>query len=137
MSHGRVFADTSYWGTLILPSDPLHSLALATARQVAERGIVTTDEVLTELLNFFSSFGPSLRDTTARTVDDLYTDEQVLIIPQTRDTLRAGLNLYRARRDKAYSLTDCISMTAMRERSIVDILTHDRHFTQEGFTTLL
>lgn len=37
---------------------------------------------------------------------------------------------------KAYSLTDCISMEAMRQEGITDILTHDNHFTQEGFTIL-
>jgi predicted nucleic acid-binding protein len=39
--------------------------------------------------------------------------------------------------DKAYSLTDCISMNAMRERGLTDILTNDHHFTQEGFHILL
>jgi hypothetical protein len=47
------------------------------------------------------------------------------------------LTLYKARPDKGYSLTDCISMHAMRERGISDILTHDDHFRQEGFTVLL
>jgi predicted nucleic acid-binding protein len=37
----------------------------------------------------------------------------------------------------AESLTDCISMHAMRERNVSDILTHDDHFPQEGFTVLL
>jgi len=49
----------------------------------------------------------------------------------------AGLTLYKARPDTGYSLTDCISMHVMRERSISDILTHDEHFRQEGFTVLL
>ncbi len=30
-----------------------------------------------------------------------------------------------------------ISMEAMRQEGITDILTHDNHFTQEGFTELL
>ena len=36
-----------------------------------------------------------------------------------------------------YSLTDCISMETMRAEGIREILTHDNHFTQEGFTILL
>ncbi len=28
-------------------------------------------------------------------------------------------------------------MAAMREHNVTDVLTHDRHFTQEGFTILL
>jgi predicted nucleic acid-binding protein len=42
-----------------------------------------------------------------------------------------------ARPDKGYSLTDCVSMLVMRQEGITEILTHDIHFTQEGFTKLL
>jgi hypothetical protein len=36
-------------------------------------------------------------------------------------------------RSQAYSLTDCISMQVMRHEGLTDVLTNDRHFTQEGF----
>jgi predicted nucleic acid-binding protein len=49
----------------------------------------------------------------------------------------AGLSLYKARLDKGYSLTDCISMDGTRQEGISDILTLDIHFAQEGFTLLL
>lgn len=52
-------------------------------------------------------------------------------------TAMAGLDLYGARPDKGYSLTDCISMQTMRDRGIVEVLTHDHHFEQEGFVLLL
>ena len=48
-----------------------------------------------------------------------------------------GLTLYETRPDKGYSLTDCISMTTMRQESITEVLTHDDHFTREGFGKLL
>jgi predicted nucleic acid-binding protein len=44
---------------------------------------------------------------------------------------------YRQRRDKSYSLTDCASMLIMRQQNILDVLTFDRHFQQEGFNALL
>jgi predicted nucleic acid-binding protein len=44
-----------------------------------------------------------------------------------------GLKLYQQRLDKGYSLTDCISMNTMRKSGITEVLTHDLHFTQEGF----
>ena len=59
------------------------------------------------------------------------------VLPQTRQSLLRGLDLYKARSDKSYSLTDCISMVTMRERNITSVLTHDHHFAQEGFTVLL
>lgn len=39
--------------------------------------------------------------------------------------------------DKGYSLTDCISMNVMRAQGMAEVLTHDGHFAQEGFTILL
>jgi len=38
--------------------------------------------------------------------------------------------------DKGYSLTDCISMIVMKQRGIIEVLTHDKHFTQENFRIL-
>jgi uncharacterized protein len=61
----------------------------------------------------------------------------IAVLHQTRQSLLRGLDLYQARSDKSYSLTNCISMVTMRERNITHVLTHDRHFAQEGFTVLL
>jgi predicted nucleic acid-binding protein len=36
-----------------------------------------------------------------------------------------------------YSLTDCISMNAMRAEALTEVLTNDHHFEQEGFTVLM
>ncbi len=57
--------------------------------------------------------------------------------PQSRASFLSGLAFYEARPDKGYSLTDCISMETMRREGITEILTHDAHFAQEGFTLLL
>jgi hypothetical protein len=63
-------------------------------------------------------------------------NRSVRIVPQTTVSFSAGLTLYRARLDKGYSLTDCISMEAMRHEGITDVLTNDGHFEQEGFRAL-
>ena len=60
----------------------------------------------------------------------------ITIHRQSRATFLTGLALYEARPDKGYSLTDCISMETMRQEGITEILTHDNHFTQEGFAIL-
>ena len=61
----------------------------------------------------------------------------MIVRPQTHQSFLDGFALYKARPDKEYSLTDCISMEAMRAGGITEILTHDNHFTQEGFAILL
>jgi len=61
----------------------------------------------------------------------------VIVRPQSHQSFLDGLALFKARPDKEYSLTYCISMEAMRQEAITEILTHDHHFRQEGFTLLL
>jgi uncharacterized protein len=55
---------------------------------------------------------------------------------QARQSFLAGLELYRARPDKGYSLVDCISMQTMRLEGLKEALTNDRHYEQEGFRAL-
>ena len=64
-------------------------------------------------------------------------DPALIVVPQSRQTFLAGLTLYEARKDKEYGLTDCVSMVTMRREGITEVLTHDDHFAQEGFTKLL
>ena len=54
---------------------------------------------------------------------------------ETRKYTLTGVNA--ARPDKDYSRTDCMSMVICREEGITVVLTHDRHFEQEGFVRLL
>ncbi|MBW4582237.1 MAG: hypothetical protein KME42_21945 [Tildeniella nuda ZEHNDER 1965/U140] len=68
---------------------------------------------------------------------EILEDPKIQIIWQTQGLFEAGLALYKARLDKGYSLTDCVSMVVMQQEGIQDVLTHDRHFAQEGFTVLL
>jgi uncharacterized protein len=133
----RVFADTLYWVAMTHRKDQWHQTAMKITRTLAGCHLVTTVEILTEVLAAFCEAGPLLRQRAATLVRSLHKKPTVTIHPQTRDTFLTGLSLYEARPDKASSLTDCVSMQTMRQDGITDILTHDHHFTQEGFTILL
>ncbi len=50
---------------------------------------------------------------------------------------REAMALLLERKDKTYSLCDAVSFVLMRERTMSDALTTDRHFDQEGFRRLL
>jgi uncharacterized protein len=63
-------------------------------------------------------------------------EPNIQVVTYTPELRKLGFELYENRPDKGYSLTDCISMVVMRERSILEVLTADRHFQQEGFTIL-
>lgn len=130
-----VFADTFYWIALTNPKDSSHRKVLDFARSLGSRIVVTTDEVLTEFLTFCAS-EPPLRAEAALAVQDILAAADVRVVPQTRGSFLAGLELYRARPDKGYSLTDCIAMQTMRHEGLLEVLTNDRHFQQEGLRAL-
>jgi predicted nucleic acid-binding protein len=132
-----VFIDTHYLVASINPLDQWHQRALEIENELIGIGLVTTEEVLVETLNYFCSLGTHARLKVARVVHRLFEREDVEVIPQTEETFSAGLRLYEERPDKGYSLTDCISMNVMRERGLTEVLTNDPHFHQEGYRPLL
>ncbi len=133
-----VFADTFYWIALTTPTDSTHQQSLATAKRLeAERTlIVTTEEVLAEYLTYFVGRPASTRQAAVRNVERIQGHALFRVLWQSHDSFLAGFALYKARPDKGYSLTDCISMEAMRREGLTDALTNDLHFTQEGFRAL-
>jgi predicted nucleic acid-binding protein len=130
-----LFADTFYWIALADSTDSAHQRAVTFTAERAASPIVTTDEVPTEYLNFFSTAAP-FRRKAAEGIERLLASVVVHVIPQSRESFLAGLQFYRARPDKGYSLTDCISMQTMRREGLTEVLTNDRHFEQEGFRAL-
>ena len=133
----RVFADAHYWVAIINDQDQSHAAEEAISRALHGAMVFITEEVLTEVLAFFSGHGPYLRQLTSATVRSISVDPMIHIVPQSHQSFLNGLDLYEARPDKGYSLTDCISMLVMRKEGITEVLTHDNHFMQEGFVVLL
>jgi len=131
-----LFADTFYWVAPADFADSAHKRALAITAERALSRIVTTDEVLTEYLTFFSAAPEPVRHEAADSVASLLASSVIRVVPQSRESFLSGLQLYRARPDKGYSLVDCISMQTMRKEGLTEILTNDRHFEQEGFHAL-
>ncbi|MDX2212734.1 MAG: hypothetical protein SFY66_05535 [Oculatellaceae cyanobacterium bins.114] len=131
-----LFADTFYWVALINPADDWYSRVLNVSSSLGQIQLVTTDEVLTEVLTFYSEAGSRMRQRTVAFVDNVLSNTTIQVIQQTHDSFLSGLKLYRDRLDKGYSLTDCISMNTMQNLSITEVLTHDQHFVQEGFMIL-
>ncbi len=133
----EIFADTNYWIARVNVHDQWYARVIEVEKTLGAANLVTTESVLIELLNFFAEYPARIRQTAVAFVYYLLDDLNIEVLPHTRATFLAGLELYEARLDKGYSLTDCISMNVMRERGIRETLTHDHHFAQEGFTVLL
>lgn len=129
-----IFVDTFYWIARINPRDQWHQEAIELSRSLRAARLVTSEAVLIELLNYFSEYGPELRRAAALIVRRIIEDPNISIFP---DDFGEGLALFESRPDKGYSMTDCLSMCIMRQLGAAEVLTHDHHFTQEGFVTLL
>jgi uncharacterized protein len=135
----RVFVDAVFWVARTNEADDWHRLAIRheAALDAARVPLVTTEEVLVEMLASFSRAGWRARERVVANVHDIMADPNVLVLPQSHDSFMAGLELYEQRLDKGYSLVDCISMQTMRDNGWTEALTYDQHFLQEGFRALL
>ena len=136
MAGGAYFADTFFWVAVAHPRDAYHMHAVAWRHSNPGASLITTEEVLTEALNWFAGLGAAARLSAAQLVDDVQADSAIQVLPQTTAGFQSALALYRARLDKEYSLTDCRSMAAMKSLGLSEVLTNDHHFSQEGFTVL-
>lgn len=133
----RIFVDTNFWSALINPKDQWREWAINQGKVLVTTRAVTTDEVLTETLNYFSEWRRELRVRAVEEVRTILLNQNVEIVSCTHGRFPDAVELFENRPDKGYSLTDCISMNTCRHLSISEILTHDDHFSQEGFSILL
>ena len=134
----KVFVDSLYLVAHIYPRDTWHAAARKAARAlVGNVLLVTTHEVLIEFLSGMADTGPYFRNRAVTTVRSIHANPRFQMLSLSEARYQRGLERYAARRDKSYSLVDCISMVAMEEEGIDEILTHDHHFEQERFTRLI
>ncbi len=131
-----VFADSLYWIAITYVRDQWHRQAIKASQRTQRAEIVTTEEVLTEFLAAFR-YDRVLRHAATASIERVGNNPKVTVLEQSHQSFLDGLVLYKDRPDKEYSLTDCISMLAMRKLGITEILTHDNHFKQERFAILL
>ena len=115
-----VFADTFYWIALINPNDSRFQQAVQFDDLLSDAIVYTTEEVLGEFLTFFAA-DPWLRRRAVDTVREIVADPDMRIIRQSHESFLSGFSLYAERPDKAYSLTDCISMQTMRREGLTDV----------------
>jgi predicted nucleic acid-binding protein len=128
-----VFADTYFYLALLDNKDAAHVRASEFGKTF--KGFVVTSRwVLLETANALS--GSRLRDQVAEFFRDLERRASVKIVHADEYYFRQGLELYAARADKEWSLTDCISFCIMKYEGLQVALTRDHHFAQAGFVPL-
>lgn len=135
MISDRVFMDTAFVVALLNPKDSLHEKAKSYLNTVKKtREVWITEAVLLEIGN---AFGAARRSEAADFIDRCFTTSNIHIVPVSTVLFQRALAFYRQRSDKEWGLTDCVSFVVMQEKGLIDALTHDVHFQQAGFRTLL
>ena len=130
----EIFADTFYFLALNNPADRAHHVAAAALLDKSTT-LVTGAWVLTEVGDALAA--PWNRGQFAELLDTLAADDRAVVLGTSQELFLAGVELYRVRGDKGWSVTDCMSFVMMKRRGITEALTGDRHFEQAGFRALL
>lgn len=137
MLTNRCFVDTVCWIALLNQDDQLHESADREYKLLMKSRyhLVTTTSILNETANALSA--PRFRLAVVEFYRRLQMSGRIEIIFVDPPLWARGWQLYKRRADKAWSLTDCISIVVMQEQGLTDVLTSDRHFQQAGFRALL
>jgi predicted nucleic acid-binding protein len=128
-----VFADSFALIAWLNPQDSAHSIVTSYLQEFTGR-LVTTEWVLMEVADALSA--PAARSTAVAFLNAVRTDVMFDVVGYGAVVYRAGFDLFAARPDKAWSLTDCISFSVMSARGLSDALTADHHFEQAGFLAI-
>lgn len=126
--------DTSGLYAFFDEKDFRHAAASALVESADVR--LTTNYVLAELIPLCQTRGLNRRKTL-EFVETLGKNPLIEIVWINEDLHNKAFALLQNRLDKNYSLCDATSFIIMRERGILEALTTDKHFEQEGFIKLL
>jgi uncharacterized protein len=137
MSNQTAFMDSAYLIALAIESDELHPVAQSWAERAEgeDWSFLTTWPVMLEIGNALAK--PRYRDTATRLLNGFLDDPTVTVVSLSEDLLKRGIARFGERKDKNWSLTDCISFLVMEEAGLGEALTFDEHFEQAGFKALL
>lgn len=128
----QALADTYYWLALLNVNDPAHPKAVQAA---LPDQLVVTWAIQLEVMDALCV--QKVRHLAMHFWHAIHGRPDIDLIPLDEHLLGRAVALFASRRDKDWSLTDCISFVVMQDRHITDALTADRHFEQAGFRTLL
>lgn len=110
-----IFVDSGYFIALASEADELHARALQWAA-VSER-MVVSEYIMWETVNHLSSVAD--RPKAHKLLTSVRSSGTCEVIAATPALFDRGISLHRARSDKNWSLSDCISFCIMRDRVFV------------------
>ena len=130
----KILIDTSFVVALVNEKDENHEKAVHLSQEFNRQQMLVTDAILLEIGN---SLSREFKSEAVAAIEGLFESQEVEIVRLDETLFNKAFELYRSHIDKTYGLIDCVSFVVMREHSITDVLTNDRHFAQAGFRALM
>ena len=134
------FLDTGSLVARVSGRDPDHKSVMNLFQNILKgdldvRILVTTNYIIDEAVTF--AVRSTRRHDLGIEILDLVEQSRLIRTEWiTHDREERARSLFRERSDKDYSFTDITSFVVMREIGIMQAITFDEHFSQEGFICL-
>ncbi len=132
-----IFVDTGAWIALLDERDRFHPRARSFQRELGRGAygrLITTDLVLAEAVTYLRLHASGDLAREFRRV--LAESESVQIVWTSPDRFWEAWQRLESRRDKRWSLTDCLSFVTMEALGIRHAFGFDTDFAQAGFDLL-
>jgi len=97
-----LLVDAAHYIAMLNPQDDLHDRAISVSGSLGGCIFVTTEMVLTEVLNYLAERGATPRQLAANFVQQIRQDPNTRVVPQTSAQFEDALELYRSRPDKEW-----------------------------------
>lgn len=134
-----VFVDTWAWYALADRNDADHEVAqLANEELIRRRAVlVTTNFVLDEAVTLIRyRLDHAAAVSFRHTIEQLIEDELLKVVRIDDEQESAAGEIFDRYDDADFSFTDCTSFAIMRELSLAEVFTSDRHFSIMGFVLI-
>ena len=130
-----IFVDSSFWIAAFIKRDQNHAVADALYRQVADRRLVTTNQVRGETWTWLRS--RSRHEIAVAFLDNIASSDNRAEVARVPDELEdEALRWLRQHDEREYSFVDATSFAYMRSKGIEGALAFDGDFSAAGFTEL-
>ncbi|HEX6818165.1 MAG TPA: PIN domain-containing protein [Ktedonobacterales bacterium] len=135
MPANSLFVDTSGWADPVLRNTADHEAMEAAYKQIvaSNRPLVTTNYVIAELVALLTARSRATRPQILALINSIKRLPQLRILHVDESLDTAAWELLERSPDKDWSLCDAASFVLMRQFSISEAFTSDRHFDQTGF----
>ena len=133
----RVLLDTSFIVALENRDDPCHARAKRLDRELMRDAAVVLAHwgILLEIGDGYARL--ARREKGTQLLDRISGEDGYQVVPLSQELIQQAMTLYRARSDKEWGLTDCLSFVLMEREGITQALSADVHFRQAGFEAML